>query len=111
MISRSRCREIARDWCLQKGIEEWERRLRSIAQRDARMMATYPDFRPNEQHRRKLREDTVWALVDGYYDPPLPKLPNFWQRLWVEDWTPPEPDYPQWRMKSTERKGEEDEHI
>lgn len=43
------------------------------------------------------------AVLEGYYDPPFPKIPNFFQRLLIDDWTPPEVDWPMNTEKTHDR--------
>jgi hypothetical protein len=101
MISRKRCREIARDWVIHQATNEYQYRLDDIRNSDAEFGAMarslgQPNWQPLE--RTTLVKDMATALLTGYYDPPMPKIPNIFQRLRMNDWTPPMPTKAQWPM-------------
>ncbi len=117
MISRARCREIAREWKIAKAIEEQQRRLSSaratdhtLEDADRRAAGRGPLTECEEQerqeqdleHRRKLVHLSTEALLMGVYDPPPPKIPPFWRRWFMDDWTPPDPAPGSWSMYTGE---------
>lgn len=103
MISRRRCLDIATQWQLNHGIKEYERRRADVFRT--------PSWWPDDQEYRgmapekaaELHRDMAQAMFDGYYDPPFPKIPNFFQRLLIDDWTPPEVDWPMNTEKAHDR--------
>lgn len=84
MISRQRCRDIAYDWQLTRGLEEYDRRCQSVF--------AIPHL--SVERFRELQRGMAEAVLEGYYDPPLPKIPGFFARLFLDDWTPPELRWP-----------------
>jgi hypothetical protein len=79
MISRRHCKCIAQEWVLDEGLDEYNRRMDSIDW--AAMTASA---------RLKLDRDAADFMLHGYYDPPAPRIPGFFARLFLSDWTPPE---------------------
>lgn len=95
MISRRRCKQIATNWVIDQGVIEWQRRMESIRKRDEKDAVLYKTTPPD---RKTLTSNAVEALLDGFYDPPRPKIPNWFQRLRMNDWTPSMPTKSQWPM-------------
>jgi hypothetical protein len=60
-------------------------------------------FKVNDLKRIELDRSMAKAVLDGYYDPPWPKLPGFFARLRMNDWTPPMPTPDEWPMGSAHR--------
>lgn len=83
MISRKRCKAIAHDWVVEQGNQEYYRRMRSLD-------LQYADH--NEILGLYEKGAEMWER--GRYDPPTPKIPNLFRRLLINDWMPPESDWP-----------------
>jgi len=81
MISRRRCRHIALQWQTQRGIQEYERRLADL-------------YHIHPPRMVEIHHEMCVAMLDGYYDPPAPRIPSVFQRLFLHDWAPPEVDWP-----------------
>jgi hypothetical protein len=93
VISRRRCLHIAEQWQLNHGLQEYQRRREDVSR--------IPHL--SVEHATKLHRGMAAAMLEGYYDPPFPKIPNFFQRLRINDWTPPEVDWPMNTEKAHER--------
>jgi hypothetical protein len=104
VISRRRCLRIAEQWQLNHGLKEYERRRADVF-RPPSWWPYDPEEHPHLSVEQviKLEREMAKAVLDGYYDPPFPKIPNFFERLRINDWTPPEVDWPMNTEKAHER--------
>lgn len=107
VISRRLCRHIAREWVLAHGLAEWRRRVAAVERSDREYKAFAEQVgRPlniDYAQRAELAGQMAEAAIWGYYDPPAPKIPGFFQRLRLSDWTPPLPSEQDWPMYTGER--------
>lgn len=117
MISRARCKVIAQEWVIKKAVEEQQRRLAStwmgnheLEDGFRRLAGRGPlsaeELKEREAEDKCRRHDLARMATDmllcGGYDPPTPRIPSFWQRWSMDDWTPPEPSKKSWSMCTRE---------
>lgn len=104
MISRRRCLGIAARWQLNHGLREYRRRRADVS-RTPSWWPYDPEEYPHLPAAKviELEREMAEAVLEGYYDPPFPKIPNFFQRLLIDDWAPPEVDWPMNTEKTHDR--------
>lgn len=91
MISRKRCREIADEWVIKQATAAWQRHMTLIRKEYANK---------HSSQRTDLGErigESILGLLSGDYDPPTPKIPGWFDRLFRSDWTPGAPT--KWRVE------------